>query len=187
MRTHQAFGATIVGALLAANLLVIDNIHAATVKWRPPVAKQLTFSSAAGVVGVPVTITCTVGANQELVVDTNTPQGKYLASGRKPSWTLPVQILVNNSQIGKWDDPGLASLASTWKHSATWTPGPAHAGKFVSVDCVLDKDKHIFYSIKTVSFKVLAKPVPRINMKDQPTPNVMPIPGGPRVPQPPSR
>jgi hypothetical protein len=156
------------------------------VKWRPPVAKQLTVNPTTGVVGSPVKITCVVGSDQELQIDTNTPQGKYLASGRKPSWTLPVEILVNNIPVGKWDDPGLASPGSTWIRTANWTAGPEHAGKSIPVQCVVDKNQKLFYSIKSV-FVNIVKPVPRVNIKDQPPQTMMPVPGGPKVPSPPSR
>jgi hypothetical protein len=184
MHTRQKFEVAIVGALLAASL--VPGAHAATVKWRPPVAKHLSFSPGTGVAGKPVKITCAFGANQELQIDTNTAQGKYLASGRKPSWTLPAEILVNNVPIGKWDLPGLAGLGSTWTRSANWTPGPAHAGQSIQVQCVVDKDQKIFYSTKAGNLNVV-NPVPRVDMKDQKPQNAIQIPGGPKLPSPPSR
>ena len=186
MNSTKIIGATVTGALLASNLLIIESTQAATTSWIVPVAKQLTFSPPNAVIGASVKITCIVGGTQKIQLDTNTPKGKYLASGRKPSWTLPVEILVNNVPIGKWDLPGLASPASTWQQTASWAPGPGDAGKVMSVQCVVDKDQKMFYSTTSAGLNVF-KPAPRVEMKDQKPQNAIQIPGGPKLPSPPSR
>lgn len=163
---------TIVTVLLVGGFppILYGPAEATMMTWRPPVVKQVTAVPAkAVVVGGALSIQCVVGANQNLQLDTNSPQGKYLAQERKPSWTVPVKIRVNNQTIEQpqFDAAGLSSLTATWKHSATWKPSAADAGKPAIVECMVDPDKKLFFSSKTVSVPVLLKPVPKVDIGDQ--------------------
>lgn len=164
---------------LAASLMLLAQVPAgATIMtWRPPSVKQVTVTpSGAAVVGNAVTVECVVGAAGEVQLDTNSPQGKYLSSERKPSWTVPVEIRVNGKMLGHFDDSGMSSLSATWKHLAAWTPSSADAGKAAHIECVADPVKKLFFSSKTISIPVLLKAVPRMRIKDQPAPAMKAVP-----------
>lgn len=186
MKTVFRAGVPIV--LTVAFLLSLPGATGATMMtWTPPVVKEVTAApSNAVIVGATLSIQCVVGANQNLSLDTNSPQGKYLAQGRNPSWTLPVQIRVNNLKIAEFYDAGMSSLSATSKHSATWKPSSADAGKPAVIECAVDPDKKLFFSSKTVSVPVLLKPVPRVRMSDQPAPAMKAVPPA-SVPLPPKR
>ncbi len=165
----------VVAAILP--LVLPGSVGASVMTWRPPAVKQVAAApSGAAVVGKPTTIECIVGAAGDLQLDTNSAQGKYLSSERKPSWTVPVEIRVNGKMVGHFDDSGMSSLSATWKHQAVWTPASPDAGKPAVIECVADPVKKLFFSSRTISIPVLLKPVPRVRMKDQPVPAMKAVP-----------
>jgi hypothetical protein len=157
--------------------LLPGSAGASFMTWRPPAVQKVSATpSKSALVGKPVTIECVVGSAGELQLDTNSAQGKYLSMGRNPSWTVPVEIHVNGTSVGQFDDPGLSSSTATWKHQAVWTPLASEVGKPALIECVADPVKKFFYSTKTLSVPVLLKPIPRVRIKDQPPPTMKAIP-----------
>jgi hypothetical protein len=184
MSSTRSFLSTVAprAALIASIALVAGEVRAVTVEWRAPVAKLITTKPYAVVIGATVKITCTLGAKAESQIDTSTPLGKYLASERKPSWTLPVVIKVDGSEIGHWDEPGLSSPASTWKPTKSWIPAAKYAGKKVTVECIVDGDKKMLYSSQSAQLSVLAEAPPKVTLKNARGETVTEIPGGPITP-----
>lgn len=178
-------GILVFAAALA--VLACGQAEATIMSWQAPAVKQLTATpSKAAVVGKQVSIECVVGSAGEMKLDTNSPQGKYLASGRIPSWTLPVEIRVNGKMIVKFDDAGLSSATATWKHTGTWTPSMSDSGKPAVIECVVDPVKKLFYSSKTLSIPVIEKEIPNVRMKDQKTAPMKAVPPS-SIPVPPTR
>lgn len=178
------------GAALLALAAVAGIADAATKDWRAPVAQKLTTKPYAVVAGNKVAITCTFGSKGVTQVDSNAPLGKYLASERKPNWTLPVEIRVAGTSIGKWDLPGLASAASTWKQTANWTAPATYKGKAVTIECLVDAEKKMLFSSVSASLSVLAEAPPKVKLRSGGDTTVTEPPGGPVLPpqsQPPSR
>jgi hypothetical protein len=169
-------------SLAACAAILACSAQAAPKEWKAPAAKKITFKPAAAVIGMPVKINCALGANPQ-TFDSNSPLGKYLASERKPSWTLPAEIFVDGTSINKEDWAGLASLTSTWNYDASWVPPAKYAGKKVKVDCVVDGTKKMLYSTQSAWLTVLKELPPKVNLKNQKAPTVAPIPGGPKVPE----
>jgi hypothetical protein len=170
------------GAALLAIAAIAGIADAATKPWRAPVAQKLTTKPSAVVAGDKVAITCTLGSTGDTQVDTNSTLGKYLATERKPNWTLPVEIRVAGTSIGKWDLPGLASAASTWKQTASWTAPAAYKGKTVKIECLVDAEKKMLFSSASASLPVLAEAIPKAKLRNGGGTTVAEPPGGPILP-----
>jgi hypothetical protein len=137
--------------------------------WNPPAVKHVTTIPGKGVVvGAAVSIQCVVGSERELRMDTVSAERRYLAQERRPSWTLPVQVRVNGRKIAEFVGAGMSSPSATAKHVATWKPSAGDAGKPAVIECVVDPDKKLFFSSKTVSVPILLAPVPVLPHSDAP-------------------
>jgi hypothetical protein len=164
-----------IGITLVAFLACEAN--AAVVPFRPPFAKQVTFSPYQVVAGTQVKIGCILGAKPQLQIDTNTPLGDYMAH-HKPSWTLPLEIIVDGTVIHTSDESGMASDASEVTESKDWVVPASYAGKKLHVECAIDRAKKMLPSSASGTLTILAEPLPKLKMKDQRDHNVAEPPGG---------
>ena len=163
-------------------LLTAGAAQAAVVPFRPPYVKQVTFKPFAVVAGAKVKIQCVLGAKPQMQIDTNTPLGDYMAH-HKPSWTLPLEVIVNGTVVPPTsDEAGMASATSIRTKTVEWTAPMSYAGKKVNVECAIDREKKMLPSSASALLTVLAEPPPKVSLKDQRGQNVTEPPGGPIVP-----
>lgn len=170
----------ILSALVPLALFALP-AEAATVPFRPPFAKQVTFKPFQVVAGQTVKITCLLGAKPQIQVDTNTPLGKYLAQ-HKPNWTLPLEIIVNGAVIKTSDEAGMATASSTRQVTADWTAPASLAGKSVKVECVIDGKEKKLPSTASATLGVLKEPPPKVRLQSPHDHTVAEPPGGPIMP-----
>lgn len=162
-------------------VLLAVSAQAATVSFRPPYAKQVITKPFAVVAGAKVKISCVLGAKPQLQIDTNTPLGEYMAH-HKPSWTLPLEIMVDGQVILNEYEAGMANATSTRTETVEWTAPANSGGKKVKVECAIDREKKMLPSSASQMLTILAEPPPKVSLKDQRGQNVTQIPGGPVLP-----
>jgi len=127
-------------------------VIAVTHDFNPPGAKAITPApNTTASVGKPVAIQCTLGFIGSMKINHNN-QGAdaYLHAN---SWQLPFEIRVDGKSIVNKKLPGLGNPPATWTESASWTPGPAHIGKTVWFECIVDPQG----KVKSSSMKTYVK------------------------------
>lgn len=133
-------------------------------------AVQSVSTASTPVAGQQVTVQCTyVGGGNKVIDHPNTPADQALHGY---SYQFPLEIRAGGVIIHK-KLIAIPSAGGKYNESAPWIPGPQHAGKPVTLECLIDPEKKINYSAKQSSVNVLAKPTPTARISSQPAPAVV--------------
>lgn len=144
------FGAMTVALALAPS----TEGMAANFQWYASEVKEITVTPNPAPALQPTTIKCTWEGVGPLTFLEQSEAWKYLHKGIKP--IVPGYIRVMGTDIQVLYVGGL-SVGETASREVKWNPLASSIGKTVTVECVLDPEKKVHYSSKTIEVTVVAK------------------------------
>lgn len=143
------------GAMTVALALALSTEGmAANFQWYASEVKEITVTPNPAPALQPATIKCTWEGVGPLTFLEQSEAWKYLHKGMKP--VVPGYIRVMGTDIQVLYVGGLP-VGQMESREVKWSPLTSSIGKTVTVECVLDPEKKVHYSSKTIEVPVVAK------------------------------